>query len=66
MRPRLGVKPVEVQVDLDNERFYRMFVELMSAATPRSLKVKIFNRKGRQDRKELLGELCGILCVLCG
>jgi len=31
---RLGAKPVEVQVDLDNEKFDRMFVGLMSAATP--------------------------------
>ena len=30
---RLGVKPIEVQVDLDNERFNRMFVKLMTAAT---------------------------------
>ena len=26
-------QPVEIQVDLDNERFNRMFVSLMSAAT---------------------------------
>jgi purine nucleosidase len=31
---RLDVKPIEVQVDLDNERFNRMFVKLMTAATP--------------------------------
>src|SRR6202162_2791573 len=30
----LSVKPIEVQVDLDNERFNRMFVSLMTAATP--------------------------------
>ena len=30
---RLDVKPIEVQVDLDNERFNRMFVKLMTAAT---------------------------------
>src|SRR4029077_11106397 len=63
---RLGVKPIEVQVDLDNERFNRMFVKLMTAATPTAREGKIFNRKGRQGRKELLGELCAILCVLCG
>jgi hypothetical protein len=28
------VQPVEIQVDLDKEKFYRMFVGLMSAATP--------------------------------
>lgn len=31
---RLGAQPVEIQVDLDTERFYRMFVGLMSAPTP--------------------------------
>jgi hypothetical protein len=25
---------VEIQVDLDKEKFYRMFASLMSAATP--------------------------------
>ena len=29
-----GVQPVEVQVDLDLEKFYRMFVGLMTAPTP--------------------------------
>jgi purine nucleosidase len=33
-RPRLPVQRVEIQVDLDNERFNRMFVQLMSAQTP--------------------------------
>ena len=28
---RLSARPVEVQVDLDNERFIRMFVRLMTA-----------------------------------
>jgi hypothetical protein len=27
-------KPVEVQVDLDTEKFYRMFATLMTAPTP--------------------------------
>lgn len=31
---RPDAQPVEIQVDLDTERFYRMFVSLMSAATP--------------------------------
>jgi inosine-uridine nucleoside N-ribohydrolase len=35
-RPALTVRPVEIQVDLDAERFYRMFVELMKAETPRN------------------------------
>jgi purine nucleosidase len=27
-------RPVEIQTDLDTAKFYRMFVKLMSAATP--------------------------------
>jgi len=27
--------PVEVQVDLDTERFYKMFVDLLTAPTPK-------------------------------
>src|SRR4029077_14372166 len=30
----LEVQPVEVQVDLDLEKFYKMFVELLTAPTP--------------------------------
>jgi len=33
-KPAVRVQPVEIQVDLDKEKFYRMFVSLMSAATP--------------------------------
>jgi purine nucleosidase len=33
-RPKIAVQPVEIQVDLDAEKFYRMFVSLMSAPTP--------------------------------
>jgi purine nucleosidase len=33
-RPRLPVRRVEIQDDLDNEKFSRMFVQLMSAPTP--------------------------------
>ena len=33
-KPAVTVQPVEIQVDLDKEKFYRMFVSLMSAATP--------------------------------
>lgn len=32
--PRPSAQPVEIQVDLDAGKFYRMFVNLMSAATP--------------------------------
>jgi len=32
--PKLGARPVEIQVDLDLARFYKMFVGLMTASTP--------------------------------
>ena len=32
---RLRLRPVEIQVDLDTERFYRMFVEAMKMETPK-------------------------------
>ena len=31
-KPEIPLQPVEIQVDLDAEKFYRMFVSLMSAA----------------------------------
>jgi inosine-uridine nucleoside N-ribohydrolase len=34
-KPKLEVPSVEIEVDLDTERFYRMFVELLSSATPK-------------------------------
>jgi purine nucleosidase len=33
-KPAATAQPVEIQVDLDLERFYRMFVSLMSTSTP--------------------------------
>jgi inosine-uridine nucleoside N-ribohydrolase len=33
-RPKIDVKPVEIQVDLDREKFYKRFVELLTAETP--------------------------------
>jgi purine nucleosidase len=33
-KPKITVRPVEIQVDLDKEKFYRMFVSLMRAPTP--------------------------------
>jgi inosine-uridine nucleoside N-ribohydrolase len=33
-KPKRDIPLVEVQVDLDTERFYKMFVELLSARTP--------------------------------
>jgi purine nucleosidase len=33
-KPALAVQPVEIQMDLDLEKFYRMFISLMTAPTP--------------------------------
>jgi inosine-uridine nucleoside N-ribohydrolase len=33
-KPKLAAQPVEIQMDLDLERFYKMFISLMSAPTP--------------------------------
>jgi purine nucleosidase len=33
-KPKLEVQPVEIQDDLDTGKFYKMFVELLSAPTP--------------------------------
>ena len=33
-KPKRDVQPVEIQVDVDTEKFYRMFVELLTAPTP--------------------------------
>jgi hypothetical protein len=33
-KPKIDVQPVEIQVDLDTERFYQMFVDLLKAPTP--------------------------------
>jgi purine nucleosidase len=35
--PKLGARPVEIQMDLDLLRFNKMFVELMKAPTPKSI-----------------------------
>lgn len=32
--PKISVQPVEIQMDLELEKFYRMFVSLMTARTP--------------------------------
>ena len=34
-KPKRDVQSVEIQVDLDTERFYKMFVDLLTAPTPR-------------------------------
>jgi inosine-uridine nucleoside N-ribohydrolase len=34
-KPKIVGPPVEVQVDLDKEKFYKMFVDLLSAPTPK-------------------------------
>jgi purine nucleosidase len=33
-KPKVNARPVEIQVDLDSEKFYKMFVSLMTAPTP--------------------------------
>ncbi len=33
-KPKIDVQPVEIQVDLNTEKFYKMFVDLLSAPTP--------------------------------
>jgi purine nucleosidase len=35
-KPALDVRPVEIQVDLELEKFYKMFVRLLTSATPKS------------------------------
>ena len=34
-KPKGDLRPVEIQVDLDTERFYKMFVDLLKAETPK-------------------------------
>jgi inosine-uridine nucleoside N-ribohydrolase len=34
-KPKRDLQPVEIQVDLDTERFYKMFVDLLTAETPK-------------------------------
>ena len=36
-RPKVDVKPVEIQVELDTPKFYKMIVDLLSAPTPRRI-----------------------------
>ena len=33
-KPKLELQPVEIQVDLEADRFYKMFVDLLKAETP--------------------------------
>jgi inosine-uridine nucleoside N-ribohydrolase len=33
-KPNYSMQPVEIQLDLDTEKFYRMFISLTSASTP--------------------------------
>jgi len=34
-KPKLELQPVEIQMDLDVKKFYKMFVDLLTAATPK-------------------------------
>lgn len=33
-KPKIELQPIEIQVDLDTEKFYKMFVDLLTAPTP--------------------------------
>jgi purine nucleosidase len=33
-KPNIGLQPVEIQMDLDTAKFYKMFVDLLTAPTP--------------------------------
>jgi hypothetical protein len=33
-KPKIDLQPIEIQVDLDREKFYKEFVELLTAKTP--------------------------------
>jgi inosine-uridine nucleoside N-ribohydrolase len=33
-KPKIDLQPVEIQVDLNTEKFYKMFVDLLTAPTP--------------------------------
>lgn len=33
-KPKTGVQPIEIQVDLDTAKLYKLFVDLLSASTP--------------------------------
>ena len=35
-KPKIELQPVEVQDDLDLDRFYKMFVDLLIAPTPKN------------------------------
>ena len=35
-KPKIEIQPVEIQVDLDAEKFYKMFVDLLGGPTPKS------------------------------
>ena len=35
-KPKIEVQPVEIQVDLDLEKFYKLFVDLLTAPTPKT------------------------------
>lgn len=39
-KPKIEAQPVEIQVDLDPEKFYKMFVDLLTAPTPLAHSVK--------------------------
>jgi inosine-uridine nucleoside N-ribohydrolase len=40
-KPKRDVQSVEVQFDLDTEKFYKLFVDLLTAATPQPGKLAV-------------------------
>jgi inosine-uridine nucleoside N-ribohydrolase len=40
-KPEFAGPPVEVQVDLDTEKFYKMFVDLLTAPTPQVSRIQV-------------------------
>jgi len=41
-KPKIVGPPVEVQTDLNTEKFYKMFVDLLTAPTPKANRVHVF------------------------
>jgi len=33
-KPKIDLQPVEIQMDLDSDKFYKMFVDLLTGPTP--------------------------------
>ncbi|MGE5204936.1 MAG: nucleoside hydrolase [Chlamydiota bacterium] len=51
-KPSVEVQPVEVQLDLNTQKFYDLFVSLLTAPTPRAQATNIYSPQRRRDRRE--------------